>query len=142
LYNDDHHQFRDSVKTFIAREITPHYLDWEAAGIAPRSLFQAAGTQGLLGIQIPEQYGGGGSNDFRFNAIIAEELAAAGIGGAGLGLTLHNDITTPYFVEYSTLRASRALAARDRQWKSDHGGGDDRARYRIRSGRDPEHCGP
>ena len=56
---------------------------------------------------IPEQYGGGGTNDFRFNAIISEELAAAGIGGAGLGLTLHNDITTPYFVEYCTDEQAR-----------------------------------
>lgn len=51
---------------------------------------------------IPTEFGGGGSNDFRFNAILAEELALAGIGGAGLGLTLHNDITTPYFVEIGT----------------------------------------
>ena len=98
LYTEDHEKFRESVKTFIAREIAPDYMEWEAAGIAPRTLFKAAGAQGLLGMQIPEQFGGGGSSDFRFNAVIAEELAAAGIGGAGLGLTLHNDITTPYFV--------------------------------------------
>jgi alkylation response protein AidB-like acyl-CoA dehydrogenase len=49
---------------------------------------------------VPTEWGGGGSRDFRFNVVIAEELAAAGIGGAGLGITLHNDITTPYFVEY------------------------------------------
>ena len=49
---------------------------------------------------IPETYGGGGTGDFRFNVVLAEELAAAGIGGAGLGLTLHNDICTPYFIEY------------------------------------------
>ncbi len=47
---------------------------------------------------IPEQYGGGGTSDFRFNAIISEELAAAGIGGAVAGITLHNDITTPYYM--------------------------------------------
>jgi alkylation response protein AidB-like acyl-CoA dehydrogenase len=100
LFNDDHQAFRDSFASFIAKEMTPHYLEWEAAGIAPRELFAAAGQYGFLGIAVPEQYGGGGTDDFRFNMILAEELAAAGIGGAGLGLTLHNDITTPYFVEY------------------------------------------
>ncbi len=50
---------------------------------------------------VPEEYGGGGVDDFRFNVVLAEELARAGIGGAGLGLTLHNDITTPYFLTYS-----------------------------------------
>ena len=100
LFNDDHQAFRDSFASFIAKEMTPHYLEWEAAGIAPRELFAAAGQYGFLGIAVPEQYGGGGTDDFRFNMILAEELAAAGIGGAGLGLTLHNDITTPYFIEY------------------------------------------
>ncbi len=100
LFNDDHQAFRESFAAFIAKEMTPHYLDWERDGIAPRELFAAAGQYGFLGIAVPEQHGGGGTNDFRFNMILAEELAAAGIGGAGLGLTLHNDITTPYFVEY------------------------------------------
>lgn len=99
LYDDDHLAFADSFRTFIAKEITPHYADWERDGIAPRDLYGAAGRSGFLGMAIPEEYGGGGSTDFRFNAILAEELAAAGIGGAGLGITLHNDITTPYFVE-------------------------------------------
>ncbi len=100
LFNDDHQAFRDSFKAFIAKEITPLYLQWEADGIAPHELYGAAGQYGFLGMAVPEQYGGGGSRDFRFNMILAEELAAAGIGGAGLGLTLHNDITTPYFIEY------------------------------------------
>lgn len=94
--------FRTTVRTFIVREIAPHYDDWERDGIAPRSLYAAAGAQGLLGLAIPEQYGGGGTDDFRFNAVIGEELARAGIAGAGLGLTLHNDICTPYFLAYCT----------------------------------------
>ncbi len=100
LFNDDHQAFRESFASFIQKEVTPDYLQWEKDGIAPRELYAAAGQYGFLGMAVPEQFGGGGSNDFRFNMILAEELAAAGIGGAGLGLTLHNDITTPYFIEY------------------------------------------
>ena len=100
LFDDDHQAFRESFAAFIAKEMTPHYLQWEADGIAPREIYAAAGQFGFLGVAVPEEFGGGGANDFRFNMVLAEELAAAGIGGAGLGLTLHNDITTPYFIEY------------------------------------------
>src|SRR4249919_694592 len=100
LFTDEHQAFRESFATFVAKEMTPYYLDWERAGIIPREVFAAAGRYGFVGMSVPEHHGGGGSKDFRFNQVIAEELAAAGVGGAGLGLTLHNDITTPYFVEY------------------------------------------
>ena len=60
----------------------------------------SAGQYGFLGMAIPEQYGGGGTHDFRFNAVIAEEFAPAGSAVPGLGVTLHNDICTPYFLEY------------------------------------------
>jgi len=102
LYDADHEAFRESFASFVAKEVTPHYLEWEEAGIAPRELYAKAGEYGFVGMAIPEQYGGGGSDDFRFNAILSEEFNAAGIGGAGLGLTLHNDICTPYFIEYCT----------------------------------------
>jgi alkylation response protein AidB-like acyl-CoA dehydrogenase len=99
LYDDEHLAFGESFRSFITKEIAPSYLEWERAGIAPRELYAKAGASGFLGMAIPEQYGGGGTHDFRFNAILAEELAAAAIGGAGLGITLHNDITTPYFTD-------------------------------------------
>ncbi len=102
IFDDEHQAFRESFAAFVAKEATPHYLEWEAAGIAPRGLFTSAGQYGFVGMAIPEQYGGGGTNDFRFNVIVGEEFNAAGIGGAGLGLTLHNDICTPYFIEYCT----------------------------------------
>ena len=102
LFTDEHEAFRESFAAFIAKELSPQYLDWERNGIAPREIFAAAGRYGFTGMAVPEEFGGGGSDDFRFNVVIAEELAAAGIGGAGLGITLHNDITTPYFVEYCT----------------------------------------
>jgi len=99
-YDVEHCEFRASFKAFVANEIVPGYLEWERDGIAPRSLFVEAGKYGFVGIAVPEHHGGGGTKDFRFNQVIADELAAAGIGGAGLGITLHNDITTPYFIEY------------------------------------------
>ncbi|MBV9821831.1 MAG: acyl-CoA dehydrogenase family protein [Actinobacteria bacterium] len=99
-YNEDHLAFGDAVRTFIAKEMQPDYLAWEAAGLAPRELFTAAGANGFLGLQIAEEFGGGGTDDFRFNQILGEELMLAGVGGAGLGITLHNDICLPYFTRY------------------------------------------
>jgi alkylation response protein AidB-like acyl-CoA dehydrogenase len=99
LYDDEHLAFAESFRSFIAKEISPDYLRWEEEGIAPRDMYLKAGANGFLGMAIPEQYGGGGSHDFRFNAVLGEELALAGIGGAGNGITLHNDITTPYFTD-------------------------------------------
>jgi alkylation response protein AidB-like acyl-CoA dehydrogenase len=101
-YDQDQLAFGDAVRTFISKEITPDYLQWEAAGLAPRELFTAAGANGFLGLQIPESHGGGGVADFRFNQVLGEELMYAGVGGAGLGLTLHNDICLPYFLHYCT----------------------------------------
>ena len=100
LFEDDHEAFRESFAAWIANEVSPHYMEWERAGLTPREMFASAGKYGFVGIAIPEEYGGGGSHDFRFNQVIAEEFAAAGIGGSGLGLTLHNDVCTPYFLEY------------------------------------------
>ncbi len=107
IFDDEHEAFRSSFAAFVAAEIVPHYMEWEEAGIAPHDLFAKAGKYGFVGMAIAEEFGGGGTSDFRFNQVIAEELAAAGIGGAGLGLTLHNDITTPYFIEYLNDEQSR-----------------------------------
>ena len=100
LYDDDHEAFRESFRTFVAKEMTPHRQEWEAAGIVARELFTTAGRSGFLGMEIPEELGGGGVRDFRFNAVITEELMAAGEAGSGLGITLHNDICLPYFMDF------------------------------------------
>ncbi|HXH59528.1 acyl-CoA dehydrogenase family protein [Iamia sp.] len=102
LFADEHDQFRSSVRSFVAKEIVPSFLDWERAGIVPREVFTAAGAHGFLGMAAPTEHGGGGVEDFRFNLILGEELAYAGTGGAGLGLTLHNDICLPYFLSLAT----------------------------------------
>ncbi len=100
IYDETHELFRESFRAFVEAEIVPKYPDWEAAGIMDRGLYVEAGKHGFVGMSVAEEHGGGGTTDFRFNAIIADELARRGINGAGLGLTLHNDIVTPYFIEY------------------------------------------
>ena len=100
VYDETHELFRHSFRSFVQAEMAPHVDEWERNGIMDRSVYAKAGQHGFVGMSIDEAFGGGGSSDFRFNAIIANELAVANVGGGGLGLTLHNDITTPYFVEY------------------------------------------
>ncbi|HYD09920.1 MAG TPA: acyl-CoA dehydrogenase family protein, partial [Acidimicrobiales bacterium] len=98
LFEAEHDQFRSSVRAFLQREVTPHIERWERDGLVDRDLFLRAGEAGFLGMAAPESLGGGGVEDFRFNLVLGEEVQAIGAGGAGLGLTLHNDICLPYFL--------------------------------------------
>jgi alkylation response protein AidB-like acyl-CoA dehydrogenase len=102
IFDEQHDQFRSSVRQFVAKEVQPFVAEWEAAGIVSRDLFLQAGRNGFLGMAVPDGLGGGGVDDFRYNLILGEELAAAGTGGAGLSLTLHNDICLPYFLHLTT----------------------------------------
>jgi len=98
LFDDTHEEFRSAFRSFLDREAVPNVAAWDAAGIVDRSLFAVAGANGFLGMEVPEEHGGGGVKDFRFNVVIAEELQAADVNAIGLGLTLHNDICLPYFL--------------------------------------------
>ena len=98
LFDDTHEEFRSSFRSFLAKEAVPHHDRWESEGIVDRDLFAVAGASGFLGMDVPEEYGGGGVRDFRFNVVVAEELQHADVNAAGLGLTLQNDICLPYFL--------------------------------------------
>jgi alkylation response protein AidB-like acyl-CoA dehydrogenase len=100
-FEPEHEAFAESFRAFAEKEIVPHYLEWERAGITPREVFSAAGRNGFLGMAVPEQYGGGGVDDFRFNQALDEQIALAGITGTGLGISLHNDTCLPYFLTYA-----------------------------------------
>ena len=102
LFEPEHDDFRESMRRFVAEEVTPHQAEWDAGGIVDRALFARAAAKGMLAMQVPEAYGGAGVDDFRFNQIVGEELGVAGSGGSGLGLTLHNDICLPYFLDLCT----------------------------------------
>lgn len=101
-FESDHEQFRDTIRTWITKEIAPHHLDWERARAVPRDLFTEAGRHGFLAIAAPEEYGGGGVDDFRYNQVYAEEVQLAGVNASGLGIGLHNDVCLPYFLRYGT----------------------------------------
>ncbi|MBN9621170.1 MAG: acyl-CoA dehydrogenase family protein, partial [Actinobacteria bacterium] len=101
-FEDEHRAFAEAFRAFADKVVVPNYLEYERAGITPREVFQEAGRGGFLGVAIPEKHGGGGVEDFRFNQAMDEQIAAAGIGGSGLGISLHNDICLPYFLAYTT----------------------------------------
>jgi alkylation response protein AidB-like acyl-CoA dehydrogenase len=99
IFESDHELFRETAREFIKREIVPNVSNWESAGIVDREMFRHAGQAGLLAMAVPEQYGGGGVSDFRFNAVIVEEMMAADAFASGMCITLHNDVVLPYFLE-------------------------------------------
>jgi alkylation response protein AidB-like acyl-CoA dehydrogenase len=99
LFEPEHDDFRASVRRFFAEEVAPHHERWEAEGLMPHEVFAKAGELGMLAMAVPEAYGGLGLDDFRFNQVVIEEAAYAGVTGEGLGITLHNDICLPYFLE-------------------------------------------
>jgi alkylation response protein AidB-like acyl-CoA dehydrogenase len=94
IFTEEHEAFRDMVRAFIAKEITPHHAQWERDKIVSRDAWLAAGRAGLLGIHLEEKYGGGGQPDYRFYVILNEELARAG--ASGPMFQLHNDMIGPY----------------------------------------------
>ena len=94
IFEPEHEAFREAVGTFLDKEVVPHHDQWEADGIVDREVWAKAGAQGLLGLQLDEQYGGGGTPDFRYNAVIGEEMTRRGVYGAAF--TLFNDMIVPY----------------------------------------------
>jgi alkylation response protein AidB-like acyl-CoA dehydrogenase len=100
LYEADHEDFRASVRAFLEKNVAPFHDEWEKDGIVPRELWTAAGAQGLLGIGMDEQYGGGGVRDFRWSCVLSEELTR--IGASGVGFGLHNDVVGPYLRDLAT----------------------------------------
>jgi acyl-CoA dehydrogenase len=96
VYDKDQEAFRATVRSFFVNDVLPVYPEWEEAGYPGRMLFERAGELGLLGLQVPEEFGGVGNASFKYNAIISEEMQAARM--ALGGLRLHTDIVTPYLV--------------------------------------------
>ena len=100
IFTEEHKMFRDAFRRFVEKEVAPFHEEWEKEGIVPRELWQKAGAFGFLGMEVPEEYGGGDTKDFRYNSIVTEELVRIGASGPGFGL--HNDIIIPYIMHYGS----------------------------------------
>ncbi|MFZ1399599.1 MAG: acyl-CoA dehydrogenase family protein [Candidatus Promineifilaceae bacterium] len=100
IFDDEHNMFRDAVRRFVQNEIAPYHEQWEHDGIVPRHVWLKAGELGFLCMDAPEAFGGLEIDDYRYNAVVVEELTRAGASGVGFGL--HNDVNMPYFLKYTT----------------------------------------
>jgi len=100
LYDADHEAFRATCRAFLDKHVVPFHKQWEEDGIVDRGIWLEAGKQGLLGLDVPEEYGGGGVHDFRYNAVLSEEVVRAR--ASGVGFTLHNEVVAPYLLKLAT----------------------------------------
>jgi alkylation response protein AidB-like acyl-CoA dehydrogenase len=98
IFEEEHELFRTSFRQFLDKELVPHVEEWERAGIVDKDVFRKAGDAGFLGMAVPEELGGGGVDDYRYNQVIDEEIQLAGVNAAGMGIGLHNDVCLPYFL--------------------------------------------
>jgi alkylation response protein AidB-like acyl-CoA dehydrogenase len=105
IFTPEHDAFRDAIRQFLVKEVVPDYPAWEKAGAPPRDFYRRAGELGFIGIQVPEQFGGGGEPTFTYNAILTEESQRACV---GLGsLRVHMDVVLPYFLHYANAEQKR-----------------------------------
>jgi alkylation response protein AidB-like acyl-CoA dehydrogenase len=107
IFEPEHEAFREAVGTFLDKEAVPFHEQWEKEGIVDRAVWAKAGAQGLLAMQLPEEYGGGGTPDFRFNVVVNEEMTRRGV--YGCAFPLFNDMIVPYLV-------SSASEEQQRRW--------------------------
>ncbi|WP_322858563.1 acyl-CoA dehydrogenase family protein [Mycobacterium europaeum] len=106
-YTSEHRQFRVLVRDFVRRVVVPAHERAERQGQWDRSLFVEAGRLGLLGFSVPEHLGGPGVSDFRYNAILIDELQRAGAAAEAIAFTLQNDVVLPYLTDLTTPEQQR-----------------------------------
>jgi alkylation response protein AidB-like acyl-CoA dehydrogenase len=100
IFDDEHESFRQTVRSFLEKEVVPFHEQWEKDGVVDRSVWTKAGELGLLCFDVDEEYGGAGVKDFRYNLVMAEELTRAGANGPGF--LVHTDIIVPYVSSLGT----------------------------------------
>lgn len=108
LFNADHDEFRTSVASWLAASATPQMDRFINDRVIDRELWREAGKQGLLGLEVPDEFGGSFADDYRFNTVVAEELSKVSV-GLNSSLQIHLDIVAPYLVEYGTPELKQRL---------------------------------
>ncbi len=102
LFEEDHDQFRELAAEFNTRVVAPGYASWEKEHRIPREVWQAAGENGLLGLAVPEEFGGMGIDDYRFRVVLDEEFVRAGHLAVALAFHLHDDLVLPYLIAHGS----------------------------------------
>ncbi len=100
IFEQEHEDFRGTVRAFLEKEVVPHHDQWEKDGQVSREVWRKAGEQGLLCFDVEEEYGGAGVKDFRYNMVVAEEMCR--VGASGPGFPVHTDIIVPYISQLGT----------------------------------------
>ncbi|MCX4728829.1 acyl-CoA dehydrogenase family protein [Streptomyces sp. NPDC090052] len=100
VFTEDHEAFRQTIRTFIDKEVAPGYQEWERAGLVPRDLYFKLGELGVFGIGVPEEYGGAGQRGLKYQAVIQEELARQAVSFGGS--SVHSGLCLPYLLAYGT----------------------------------------
>ncbi|MFG3293844.1 acyl-CoA dehydrogenase family protein [Streptomyces sp. NPDC048179] len=99
IFTADHEEFRTLVREFVAKQVVPNYTSWEQEGRLPREMFERLGALGVLGMAIPEEYGGSGIADYRYNVVLQEEASRALVTLGTVRTQL--DVILPYFLAYA-----------------------------------------
>src|SRR3954469_1979620 len=100
IFTEEHEALRESIHSFVVRELAPHAEEWEDTTF-PDSVFARLGELGFLGLSMPEEYGGQGG-DYFCNLVLAEELSHSGSGGLAMGVAVHTDMATPPILAFGT----------------------------------------
>ena len=112
LFDDDHEEFRASLREFLTRRVAGHVDAWEKQGDIPREVWLAAGGQDFLELNVPEEYGGGGTEDYRFRVAMIEEMARVPAVSLAAGFATQTDIVLPYLFDFATPEIMKVIIAR------------------------------
>ena len=109
-FTPEHDLFRHNLRAFVEKELAPHALEWDEAGIFPREVFSKMAELGALGINYPEDVGGS-AGDYWYVAVLAEELCRSRNAGVNMALLVQSQMATPIIQEIGTAEQKKEFLA-------------------------------